>query len=500
MNDRRAKPRSSFGSRHFRIMATVVLVLVICCIAAIYFVARKPLQETVDILSGWYSLDSWIVGTAAIAAMACALPGNFLVLRRQSMMGDAISHTVLPGIVMAFLFSHWLLTNGWIDRTSYSLWQHSAMFSGAIAMGIFSALLTEWVQKLGRVESSAALGVVFTTLFAVGLLLIRIATDDVHIDPDCVLYGNIETVVLGADGIPTPTIVVSTVLATNLILTLLFFKELRIASFDPQLATTMGINARFIHYSLMAVTAATLVAAFESVGSILVISMLIAPPSTAYLLTDRLSHMIVISMTIAIVTAIFGHALALTVPPILFGRLGFTSVTDASTAGMITVAAGILFVTAACLGPRHGLLSQFFMRVRLGLRIAREDILGALYRREEKRRPDDQPGTSPRRSTFVVGPLLSRLAHWQLAVDGDITAKHEELRLTSQGRLHAQHLIRSHRLWESYVEKHFDLPDDHLHESAERAEHYIDPTLQEQLLAELDHPEEDPHGRSIPPE
>ena len=232
----------------------------------------------------------------ALAAMACALPGCFLLLRRQSLMGDAISHTSLLGIVAAFFVSHWLVETKIISPATELSVRHMAMCLGAVLVGVLSAWLTESLQKLGNVESSAALGVVFTSLFALGLLLIRAVADDVHIDPDCVLYGAIEMAPLetiGKSGVPRAVVVNGVVLVINLLLTILLFKELRLSAFDPALATTQGIPANVMHYGLMGVTAMTLVAAFESVGSILVIAMLIIPPATAYLLTDRLPRMIV---------------------------------------------------------------------------------------------------------------------------------------------------------------------------------------------------------------
>jgi len=461
------------------------------------------ISETIQLLSDWSSFDTWIVFTAALAAMACALPGNYLVLRRQSMMGDALSHTVLPGIVAAFLFAHWLKTSGWISAETYDATRHAAMFTGAILIGILSALLSEWIQKLGRVEASAALGVVFTTLFAFGLLLIRVAADSVHIDPDCVLYGTIETVVMDTYGdtdIPRAAIVNGAVLLVNGILVFVFFKELRVSAFDPNLATAVGINAQVMHYALMAATAATLVAAFESVGSILVIAMLIVPSATAYLLTDRLRVMIVLSLVIAALSALLGHAMAITLPPMIFSRLGFDTVRDASTAGMMAAACGCLFVTAMLFGPRYGILSKLVHQGMLSLRIVREDMLGLLYRLEELAKSEGQQTPPPIDQVLGTGPLMTTLAIRGLTREGKIVAAESEFTLTPAGREAARSLVRSHRLWESYMAKHFPLPEDHLHESAARAEHYIDPTIRRELEAELDQPDRDPHGRDIPTE
>lgn len=461
-------------------------------------------HELVAPLAEWGSLDTWIVVTGALAAMACALPGNFLVLRQQSMMGDALSHTALPGIAIAFLATHALRTAGLIGWEPYSAAWHAAMFAGAVVLGILTAVFTEAIQKLGHVESSAALGVVFTTLFALGLILIRLAADRVHLDADCVLYGSIETVVMdtcGTSRIPRAAVVNGAMLVVNLGLVVLCFKELRVAAFDANLATTLGIDATKMHYALMAVTAATLVAAFESVGSILVIAMLIVPAATAYLLTDRLSSMIVWSLGIAAASAIVGHVAAITLPAAIFKRLGFDTVVDASTAGMTAVAGGMLFVLALVISPKQGLLVRAVRQNLLGLRVACEDVLGLLYRLDEM-----QLGGSSGTVRKLLGErrggaaLVQRLALYKLAREGKIATEAAGYRLTEAGRRAAEELVRSHRLWETYLERHFnDLSGAKLHRSAHAMEHFIGPDLREELAVELDRPATDPHGKNIPP-
>ncbi len=458
------------------------------------------ISEITTGLSRWSSLDTWIVLTAALAAMACALPGCFLVLRRQSMMGDALSHTSLLGVVLAFLLAHSMKVAGWISIEAYGAAQHAIMFGGAMAIGVLAALLTEWIQKLGRVESSAALGVVFTVLFAAGLLLIRVAADSVHIDPDCVLYGTVETSYIGV-GVPRAAVMNGLVLLVNLVLVVVFFKELRISAFDPALATTLGVSARVMHYALMAVTAATVVAAFESVGVILVIAMLIAPAAAAHLLTDRLGWMLGLSLALAALSALVGHAMAITLPSVVFSRLGFDSVRDASTAGMMAVACGLIFAASVLFAPRHGLVSKILAQAQLGLRIVREDMLGLLYRLEEQSfEGDTRMALRIFDRTLGVGPLLSWLAVRRLAWQGSIRLSEMGYKLTDSGRQAAGELVRSHRLWEGYMSKHFGLPDDHLHDTATRVEHFIGPREREELSRELNQPLTDPHGQRIPAE
>lgn len=455
-------------------------------------------------LQTWTSLDTWVVVIGALAAMACALPGCFLLLRKQSLMGDAISHTSLLGIVAAFFLSHWLVEANVISPATELSLRHVAMCLGAVLVGVLSAWLTESLQKLGNVESSAALGVVFTSLFALGLLLIRAVADDVHIDPDCVLYGAIETAPLetiGGSTVPRAVIVNGVVLAINLLLTVLLFKELRLSAFDPALATTQGIPANVMHYGLMGVTAMTLVAAFESVGSILVIAMLIIPPATAYLLTDRLPRMIGLSLLIAALSSVLGHVSALTLPPLIARSVGLPDVRDASTAGMMAAAAGFLFVTAMLLGPKYGLVSRVWHRLRLRVRIACEDVLARLYRLEESPNSATIPATADRAAVLraiTSASWLSRLATWSLTRRGWLVGIGENLRLTELGRESARQLVRSHRLWESFLAKHFVLGESRFHESAEQVEHFLDGDLIAELDQDLDRPGVDPHGRAIP--
>ena len=295
----------------------------------------------------WMPLDTWIVVIGALCAAACALPGCFLVLRHMSMMGDAISHAVLPGLAIAFFVTE--------SRASVG------MFVGAAAVGVLTAVFTQWISGFGKVDRGASMGIVFTTLFAIGLLLIVRAADRVDLDPGCVLYGAIELTpldvlftldVLGVTlDVPRAAVVLAAVLLTNLVLIVALFKEFRLAAFDPQLATTLGINATLMHYLLMAMVAVTTVASFEAVGSIIVIAMLVVPAATAQLLTDRLPAMLVIAAVVGVLSAGLGHLGAITLPPLV----GFT---DTTTSGVMATAAGGLFALAWLLAPRHGVLPR----------------------------------------------------------------------------------------------------------------------------------------------
>jgi manganese/zinc/iron transport system permease protein len=429
----------------------------------------------------WTSLDNWIVATAVLSAASCGLIGSFLLLRRMSMMGDAISHAILPGLAAAFL----------ITQTRASL----AMFIGAAVVGVLTALLTHWIHALGRVDESASMGVVFTSLFAIGLIMIVRAADKVDLDPGCVLYGAIEltpldTVPLFGARVPRAVLVLGATLVLNALFVALFYKELRITSFDPALATTLGINATLLHYALMTLIAVTTVASFESVGSILVMAMLIVPAATAHLLTDRYGLLLLCSVVFAALAAALGHLSAITVPT----WFGFA---DTTTAGAMAVVAGVLFSAAFLFAPRYGILSRLFHRAVLSLRIAREDILGSLYRMEESPSPAPPPTAAVlSHAAAATNPLIARLALLLLRKTRKVARPGDTL--TPAGRRDAQALIRAHRLWESYVSKHFELPVDHLHDTAERTEHFISPSMEREMVHELDDVTLDPQGKPIP--
>lgn len=429
-----------------------------------------------------WQIDGWIIAAGALCAAAAALLGNFLVLRRMSLMGDAISHAVLPGLAAAFLITG--------QR------QGPAMFLGAAAVGILTVLLTELARHYGRVDEGASIGVVFTFLFALGLLMIVRAADRVDLDPGCVLHGALETAVL--DTVPVlrlevPRIVISLslVLALNALFVGLLFRQLKVSTFDPQLALAQGVPVVVLRYVLAAFVAVTAVASFESVGNILVVAMFVVPPATAWLLTDRLSTMVALSVAIGVLSAGLGHVSAIVVPA-WFGE-GATN-----TAGMMAVAAGTLLALAALFAPRKGVFSRGVRSLQVALQILSEDVLASLYRAEQQgaqavseREVRDKLRTSTLRTSLVLVWL-----QWK----GLVTRQLGSLALAEGGRGLAQNIVRSHRLWEQYLASEAGLPDSLLHGGAERLEHFTNRTIRERLLEITNAPQVDPHGAPIPPE
>ncbi len=259
----------------------------------------------------------------------------------MALVSDAISHAVLPGIVLAFLFSG--------SRDSLT------MVVGAGILGLLTTFLIEFFHKKAKLQSDAAIGVVFTWLFAIGVVLISLFAGKVDLDQDCVLYGEIaytplDMIILENGNLLAPKAVVvmtSVLLIIGIIITL-FYKELLLTSFDPGYATAIGFSTAFWHYLLMGMVSATTVASFESVGAILVVALLIVPPATAYLLTDNFKRMLWLSSLIGVIASASGYYLAVWM--------------DGSIAAAIATMSGVLFAGAFVFSPTHGLLKRKLVR------------------------------------------------------------------------------------------------------------------------------------------
>jgi len=281
-----------------------------------------------------------------LAAVACALPGVFLLLRGMSLLGDAISHAVLPGIVIAFL---WTGSVGALP-----------VYVGAAAVGLFTVFLIETVNRTRRMKEDASIAVVFPALFAFGVLLVARYAGQKDLDQDCVLYGDItfagERVVefLGSY-VSRPALVLSIAALFNILFVALFYKELKLATFDPALAASLGISPVAVHYLLMGVVSLTTVASFESVGAILVVAFLVVPAAAARLWTDRLP------VTLALACGIGAGAAAL--------GYGAARALDGSIAGWMASMMGAAFGASWMLSPREGLLGRFVARLRARRRL-----------------------------------------------------------------------------------------------------------------------------------
>ena len=299
--------------------------------------------------------DVAILATGALAAAACALPGAFLVLRGMSLLGDAISHAVLPGIVIAVLWTG-----------EISSWP---VVIGAAATGLVAVFLIESLHRSRRVKEDASIAVVFPVLFALGVVLIAQLADQVDVDQDCVLYGQIELAPLdrlafGEWRVVRPVVVLGAVAFVNLLVIALLYKELQVATFDAGYALTAGLSPTIVHYGLMSSVSLTAVASFESVGAILVVAFLIVPGATARLLSDRLPVVLALSVVVGVGSSIAGFF--------------FAKEFDVNFAGAMATAMGAAFGLAWALSPRSGWIAQLVRERRRTRRFAAALVLERL--------------------------------------------------------------------------------------------------------------------------
>ncbi len=297
---------------------------------------------------------------AIVVAAACAIPGVFLVLRKMALMSDAISHAILLGIVIGFFIVK--------DLAS------PVLVIGATIIGILTVSLVELLNRTHLVKEDAAIGLVFPVLFSIGVILISRYAGNIHLDTDSVLLGELAFApfnrieIAGMDIGPKSLYVMGGILILNLLFVIIFFKELKLATFDAGLAAALGFSPMLIHYALMTLVSVTAVGAFDAVGSILVVALMIAPPAAAYILTDRLSLMIGLSALFAITSAIGGYWSA--------------HFLDASIAGSMATMSGLIFGLVLLIAPQRGLVAMARRRVRQKWEFAQTMLAIHLYQHE----------------------------------------------------------------------------------------------------------------------
>ncbi len=288
-----------------------------------------------------------------LVATACAIPGVFLVLRQVAMVSDALSHSILFGIVIGYLLLN-------VETTS------PLLILTAAASGLLTVWLVEALVSTKRLNSDAAIGLVFPVLFSIAVIIINTRLQRVHIDIDAVLLGTIAFApidkinLLGAR-VPEGIVVMSIILLLNTVLVIIFWKELKVSTFDAGLAAAMGFSPTLIYYGLMAVVSVTAVGAFDHVGAILVVALMIAPPATAYLLTDRLAQMLLLAIVIGALSAVSGYWIA--------------RVFSINISGVMATMTGVFFILALIFAPQRGLLAQQIEAVQRRKRFAIDMLL-----------------------------------------------------------------------------------------------------------------------------
>ncbi len=349
---------------------------------------------------------------ASLVAASCAIPGVFLLLRRVSMMSDAISHSVLLGIVLAFLL---------IGNLASPL-----LIIGAAMSGVLTVLLVEVISRKELVSKDASIGLVFPFFFSIGVVLISIFAWDVHIDTVCVLLGEIAFAPFerfyynGADLGPVSFYIIGSTLVLNTIFVSVFYKELKLTTFDPALATTFGFLPNILNIGLMTAVSITCVAAFESVGSILVVAFIIVPPACAYMLTDSLLKMIIISVLIGVICSVSGF--------------WFAQWVNASISGSMAVMAGLIFAIIFVVAPGRGLLSRKLKQIRQKWEFAHDLLLVHLLNHEGSSDYYEESGIEHLHEHMLWGRSFGMRIVNMARKRGNVILKDDHLELTVKGR------------------------------------------------------------------
>ncbi len=358
------------------------------------------------------SSEMVILLTGALVAIACALPGAFLILRRMAMMVDAISHAILPGLVAGYFLA----------RGPDLL----AGFAGAVLAAVLTVSLVEALQNTGRVGGESAIGIVFPAMFALGTFVVSKYFANVHLDADAILYGNIEFAafdLLYINGVsfgPQSLWVMGSLCLINLLFIGLLYKELKLATFDPGLAAALGFSPALLHYALMTVVSITTVGAFTAVGAILVVALFVVPAATAWLLTDRLPRMILLAVLIGALSAVSGYAVAIAL--------------DASVAGSMAAMTGVFFGLAFLFAPQRGLAARARRLQRQRVEFAVQTLLVHLLNHEQSTEQKAESAISHLNSELRWSNRFARHITGVAQRAGLLKQTGDQLALTSQGR------------------------------------------------------------------
>ncbi len=391
----------------------------------------------------------------------CGLLGCFIVLRNMSLIGDALSHAILPGIVVAFILF------------GYSTF---AFFTGSVVAGIISAILITWLQRNIRVKNDAAIGIIFTFMFSLGIIGISWLShhQGVHLDLKDFLFGN----VLAVD--QTDVWLTLTMVFLVSAILIIFYRPLFVTSFQATLSNTLGINANFIHYLTMLLLSLSVVASLRSVGVILVVAMLITPASAALLISNRLPKVLLTSALLGMISAMTGLLLSISF--------------DFPPGPSMAVVTTMIYLFIMLFAPQRGLVSKWRIKRSHEMRIVIEDILKILLKgTTEENNNIQRIGEKTVHSSKVLKQYLQKMRALGL-----VNIVHDSISLTENGKIRADQLLRAHRLWEVYLVEELGLAKDQIHEEAEKFEHSLTDEEIREMDKSLGYPAHDPHGSPIP--
>ena len=406
--------------------------------------------------------EPWALRALAASCMVgvmCGILGCFIVLRNMALIGDALSHAILPGVVVAYVLG---------------MGTTLGFFGGATAAGLLTAVIITWIQRNVKTKNDAAIGIVFTAMFSIGVIGIsRISRiPGSHIDLKDFLFGNVL-------GVANEDLYLTLAITVYVLLSVaIFYRYLFITTFQPVIAETMGFSSSTVHYFLMLLLSFAVVASLSTVGVILVVAMLITPASTALLLSDRLHKVLMLAALFGLLSALTGMIMAmlLEMPP----------------GPAMAISATLFYLLAAFFSPKKGLAFRFFQLRKLQGKIHLEDTLKQAFRLQQREQlsPDN---------------LLQNLGFNKKILQQQISIlrnkgwlEKDSLALSEEGEEEARRLVRAHRLWETYLANEVGLNSEQIHEDAEKYEHLLTDEILDEVDKALGYPTTDPHGSPIP--
>ncbi|MGF1656340.1 MAG: iron chelate uptake ABC transporter family permease subunit [Verrucomicrobiales bacterium] len=412
------------------------------------------------------SLRNALAGSALLG-IGCGVMGSFLLVRRLSLMGDALSHAVLPGVALGFLWS--------MQKDPV------AIFIGATVAGLLGAATAHWLQVTTKHKEDANLGFVLAGFYGLGIVLLTMIQNLPEGNKsglDKFLFG--QAAALGREDV----LLLAAVVGVCVALVWLFFNEFRLASFDVGFARSIGMPVQTLHYVIMLLLAFAIVSSLQAVGVVLVTAMLVIPPATAYLLTDRFARMIWLS-------ALFGLAAG-----VLGAFLSFVG-KNLPTGPFMVLAAASLFVLAFLFGPKHGVLARWWRQHSRTMTVQKENTLKAMYQVLE-RASFQRESISLRELAEFRKETLEETRRHTRALGNEVVVVGNTLTLTAGGWKRACEIVRNHRLWELFLTNEAQLASDHVHEDAEVIEHVLSEETILELEKKLNFAQRDPHGKLIP--
>jgi ABC-type Mn2+/Zn2+ transport system permease subunit/Mn-dependent DtxR family transcriptional regulator len=452
-------------------------------LCALFFLApcaaeAARISEVVDVSVGGRALRfftfqdpslRYALAGAVLLGICCGLMGAFLVVRKLALMGDALSHAVLPGVALGFL---WNMTKDPL-----------AIFVGATVAGLLGAGTVQLIRTTTKHKEDAALGFVLASFFGVGICLMTMIQGlpgGSKSGLDQFLFG--QAAALGEGDVALLAVV--TLLTAGAVT--VFYKELRLTSFDAGFARSLGMPVRVFHYGLMLLLAFAIVASLQAVGVVLVSAMLVIPAAAAYLLTDRLGPMLLLAAVFGMCSGALGAFFS------FVGR-------NLPTGPFMVLAAGAVFAAALFLGPRHGILPRWLRHRSRSARTRRENTLKSVYHvlENEGFRAEsiglgelaELRGETLEEAVAQVGALRR---------NGLVSTFGDAVSFTPQGWQRACEIVRNHRLWELYLTNAAHIAADHVHDDADKIEHILGEGTVRKLEKRLNYARRDPHGKLIP--